>query len=186
MHLLKLKRFAAVIIHGWLLTMISKLINKRDYCSKKAKCSGHDVDWSQYCSYRNQVTSEIRRAKTEYNNRKLIQENMDNPKNFWKTIKKILPSKTSKSEAITQLKCDGQQITDKVSIANSFCKFFSDVKSRISQAFVSEYSVIPSVSSKRINHKFHLSDISNSFVFKQLSQLKHPKQRVLMVLPRDC
>ena len=166
----------------WLTTNISKLINKRDYCLKKAKSSGHDVDWSRYRSYRNQVNSEIRRAKAEYN-RTLIQENMDNPKNFWKTIKKILPSNSSKSESINQLKCDGQQITDKVLVANSFCKFFSNVKSRISQALVSGYSVIPSVSSKLTNHEFHLSDISNTFVFKQLSQLKASKATGLDGIP---
>ena len=86
---------------------ISNLMSTRGYYLRKAKRSGRDEDWSSYRSYRNQVTAAaVRNAKSDYN-RNLIQENLDNPRNFWKSMKKILPDKSSKLDSINQLKCDG-------------------------------------------------------------------------------
>lgn len=53
----------------------------RDCYSRKAKISGRDEDWASYRSNRNQVTAAIGNAKSDYN-RNLIQENLDDPRNF--------------------------------------------------------------------------------------------------------
>jgi hypothetical protein len=60
---------------------------QRDHQLKKARQSNGDEDWKLYRSLQNQVTSQIRKAKCYYN-KKLIQENSDNPKTFWKTMDK--------------------------------------------------------------------------------------------------
>ena len=113
---------------------ISNLMSTRDYYLRKSKRSGRDEDWSLYRSYRNQVAAAVRNAKSDYN-RNLIQENLDNPRNFWKSMKKIFPDKSSNLDSINQLKCDVQAIMDKESIANQFCKYLSEIKLRISDRF---------------------------------------------------
>ena len=66
---------------------ISNLIVTRGFYLRQGKRSGRGEDWSSYRSYTNQVTATIRSAKSEYDrNFKLIQENLDNPRNFWKSI----------------------------------------------------------------------------------------------------
>lgn len=88
--------------------------------------------------YRNRVTAAVRIAKC-MNNRNLIQETMHNPRHFWTAIKKMLPSKTTSSGPISQIKSEGQILTDKMGIANAVCKFLSSVKSWISEAYASTW-----------------------------------------------
>ena len=52
--------------------------------------SNKNEDWATYKSLRHSITRSIKTAKSNYN-RKLIEENMHDPKAFWKTIKKIMP-----------------------------------------------------------------------------------------------
>ena len=66
-------------------SVVSRIIRARDYYLWKAKRSESDNDWSTYRRYRNQATAAVRKAKSFYN-RSLIQDNLDNPRNFWKTI----------------------------------------------------------------------------------------------------
>ena len=73
---------------------ISNLMKSRDFNLKKVKKSGCDEDWASYRLHRNQVTAATRNAKSDYN-RNLIQENLDDPCSFWKTMKKLFPNKSS-------------------------------------------------------------------------------------------
>ena len=75
----------------WMTSAISNLMSTRDYCLRKAKRTGKDEDWSSYRLFRNKVTAAMRHTKSDYN-RNLIQENLDNPRNFWKSMKKIFPT----------------------------------------------------------------------------------------------
>lgn len=61
-------------------------MHERDYFLKKARKSGLTEDWSTYRCLRNRVTNTIRRAKESYN-RRIIEENGNDSKAFWKTIK---------------------------------------------------------------------------------------------------
>ena len=95
----------------WMTSAISNLMSTRDYYLRKAKRSRRDKDWSLYRSYRNQVTAAVRSAKSDYN----------------RNLKKMFLDKSSNLDSINQLKCDGQ--------ANQFCKYFSEIKLRISDRF---------------------------------------------------
>ena len=73
-----------------------------------------------YKSHRNRVTKTIKSAKSKYI--KLIDESGDNPKAFWRTIKKIMPGETK--TVSSNFKLAGRTITDNKTIAESFNKFF--------------------------------------------------------------
>lgn len=119
-------------------------------------------DWLNYKKCWNQVTFAIRAAKASYS-RNLIQDNLDNPRNFWRTIRKILPNTLEKSEMFNQIKAEGQTIADKSGISNAFYNYFSTVKSRISKKIEWQVSVkqLPSRYTKQV---FHLLLLSTNFI----------------------
>ena len=157
-HVPLLTKKVRVSQNPWMTSAISNLMSTRDYYLRKAKRSGRDEDWSSYRSYRNQVTAAVRNAKSDYN-RNLIQESLDNPRNFWKYMKKILPDKSSNLDSINQLKCDGQAIMDKESIANQFSKYFSEINLRISDGF-KRSSVAWPICSKSSSDKFYMAPVT--------------------------
>ena len=76
-------------------------------------------------------------------------------------MKKIFPNKSPNAGSINQLKCDGQSITDKESIANHFWKYFSEIQLRISNQF--KRSTIASTMCRKFTaDKFHLAQVTNS------------------------
>ena len=77
----------------WLTSEIKKKIRDRDYYLKTARRSNAENDWSTYRHLRNSGTTAIRNSKARYN-RDILRENMNNPKNFRKTIKRCYPVKS--------------------------------------------------------------------------------------------
>ncbi|CAH3036265.1 unnamed protein product, partial [Pocillopora meandrina] len=86
---------------------ISNLMKSRDFYLRKVKKSG------------NQVRASTRNAKSDYN-RNLIQENLDDPCSFWKTMKKLFPNKS---------------ISPRSAVATSFCSKFTDDKCHLALVF---------------------------------------------------
>ena len=108
----------------WMTGHIKYVMHQRDYYLNKAKKSELQEDWKMYRSFRNQVTLLIRKAKCNYN-KKLIDDNSDNPKNFWKTINKILPNSKNKSVP-SVVDIEGKLILNKAGIANAFNSYFTE------------------------------------------------------------
>lgn len=118
------KRIRGVDNSPFLNNDIRRAMHERDYFLKKARKTGFTEDWSTYRSLRNRVTNTIRRAKESYN-RCIIEENSNDNKAFWKTVKKVLPGESmSLSPAI---KIRKNVCHDKHYIANMFNRFFVDV-----------------------------------------------------------
>ena len=70
----------------WMNSEIRQKMRERDYYLKRAKRSNNECDWSSYKRLRNSVTNMIRTSKAKFNKR-LIYEQGDNPKQFWRLIK---------------------------------------------------------------------------------------------------
>lgn len=71
----------------------------------------------------------IRKAKSSYN-RRIIEENSDDPENFWKASKKVLLNKSITPHppaSIEPITVDGKTTTDTLTIANGFCAYFATV-----------------------------------------------------------
>lgn len=65
----------------------------------------------------------IRKAKSSYN-RRIMEENSNDPKNFWKAVQKVLPNKwitLQPSASIGHITIDKNTTTDALAIANCFC-----------------------------------------------------------------
>ena len=108
-------------------------MRQRDYLQKKAHTTGLPSDWKPYRLQRNRVTNLIRKEKENYN-RRLISENAGDPNSFWQTVKKILPSKSKIPSP--KLKVNGQVITEKSSIGNSFNNVFVNTAINLCKSFI--------------------------------------------------
>lgn len=117
----------------WLSNEIKKVMAERDHFYRQARRTNTELHWSRYKSLRNQVTAMIRKAKSSYNGR-IIEENSDDPKNFWKAVKKVLPNKSvtpQPSASIEPITVDGKTTTDALTIANGFCTYFTNVVEKL-------------------------------------------------------
>jgi hypothetical protein len=64
---------------------------------------------------RNRVTNLLRYFKSKYN-KELIDENSDNPGNFWKTVKQIMPGPGGKKRQVTNIRINGTLTSDEQEI----------------------------------------------------------------------
>ena len=84
------------IICPWLTSATKKLMNERDSFLRKARKTGFEVNWSTYRWLRNQVSHRIKIEKHRYQ-RNEIQDNLANPKSFWRAMKSIFPKTKTKT-----------------------------------------------------------------------------------------
>ena len=130
----------------------------------------------------------IRKAKSSYN-RRIIEENSDDPKNFWKAVKKVLPNKSvtpQPSAFIEPITVDGKTATDALTIANGFCTYFTNVVEKL-------LSSIPPLNRNQLSTEaclnnssqslFSLKPVSAAFVHRQLRLLKTSKGTGLDGIP---
>ena len=67
--------------------------------------------------------------------RLMLEENSNNPDSFWKSIKKVFPTRGDKSTA-TMCRIDGDRVTDKRKIANAFVSFYSTVACKLRKSIL--------------------------------------------------
>ena len=161
----------------WISGELKRCIRERDYQLRKARRTNKNEDWATYESLRNSVTRSIKRAKSNYN-RKLIEENMQDPKAFWKTIKKIMPGESK--EVSSSFKINGEICTGNKQIAASFDSFFTETVSRLVQLIGVEASLLfrspkKTVTTDKTSQTFKFVEISEEFVHKKLKSLKTNK-----------
>ena len=70
----------------------------------------------------------IKKAKGAYN-RQLLEDNKDNDKAFWRTVKKIIPGESK--EVSSNIKVGENIISDKLTIATAFNKYFVGTVTRL-------------------------------------------------------
>ena len=100
----------------WLSSEIKKEMLKRDSLLRLAVRTNVTSDWETYKIARNHVTGIIRDAKSNYY-KHVINQNSNNSSKLWKTLKTVLPKKSS---------CTPSSIVynDNVLISNNYFKWF--------------------------------------------------------------
>ena len=112
----------------WMNGKIKKTIRERDHCLIKARRTNADEHWATCRHLRNLVTRQIRDSKSKYN-RRMLEENNNDPKGFWKTIKRILPGE--KKSVASSIKVNGKIITENKTIAENFNDYFVGTVKRL-------------------------------------------------------
>ena len=113
----------------WLTKEIKDKMHERDYHLRKARQSGSEREWSTYRRLRNAVTKEIGQSKAN-SCRMMFQDNIQNPKDVWKQIKRSYPS-NKKSPTSSVFHVEGELVSDKKKISNGFCSFFTNIGSSL-------------------------------------------------------
>ena len=114
----------------WLTDDIKKLMNERDKLLRKYRSTNNrplkDQLKEQFKLKRNLVNSAIKTAKSNHT-KSLLQESAGNPTSFWKTLKRIFPSKQKSCHVENSFIIDGNKETNPNRVVNGFCEFYSTV-----------------------------------------------------------
>ena len=117
------------------------------------------MSFSEYKSFRNVVTNQIRISKKYYFHNLFHRIRYD-VKKVWNTINNVLSSK-HKNDEIKSMKFDNLEISDRSEIAKTFNSYFSSIGKSISE------SIIPNNQSNNISSNVY--SIQNSFCFKMVT-----------------
>jgi hypothetical protein len=177
----------------WITPAIKQHLNQRDRILRKARKTGNDNDWSFYKRLRNSCNNQIKCAKYKYN-KKLLSENSQNPKKFWKVLKDIIPTKPASQSTVTSIiKSENEQSSNSLSKADVFCRYFSTVAESLKKLEMPQkeftWNYIKPLH-RITNETFRFQYVSNVEVQKELKMLKRNKSAGIDNLPpnllRDC
>ena len=139
----------------WMTKNILNIIKRREYLHKVAIKSNDAKHWQEYKSARNIVTNSIRKSKKEHF-RNAVVNNKNNISGMWKSLRSVLPSKTS---------CDiSKDITSK-----KFNSFFTSFGTDLSKHF--NQSSLPDISFEKPECSFSFSEITSAFVRNYINKL---------------
>ena len=117
----------------WINGDFLRLCKDWDYYFAKAHKSNNHEDWLKAKSLRNKVNNMRYYLKKNYCNDAVI-NNMYDSKSLWKTLKKIVPNKTSRAPT-TVLNKDIKYSCKSKDIANEFNKYFASIGNELGSKF---------------------------------------------------
>ena len=110
----------------WLNKHIKHKMKQRKRLYNKAKTSQAPEDWAAYRSIKNEITSDIRRSHTNYQNRLFDNEGRAS-KNFWKYVKNLRKDRVG----VSPLKLDGKVLVGGAEKADALNNQFYSVFTNI-------------------------------------------------------
>ena len=118
----------------WLTPGIKRLMNERDIQLRKARRTNKESDWSDYKRRKNACTNAIRSTKNCYHE-ELINENVNNPRQFWKNKNEVISKNGSKITSsvpfIKDYSASDNDESQQKSKADIFCTLFSSVANNL-------------------------------------------------------
>ena len=155
----------------WINRDFIQLTKDRDYYFKRAHKTNHPDDWKNAKLLRNKANNMNKYLKKTYCNN-AINENVNNSKKLWSTIKKLIPDKKSSVHAVKS----GKKITtnDKET-ADKFNDFFSSIGNNLAKNFDDNDDVENNVTSNYIAAKFCFDYITPEFVFDEICKMNNNK-----------
>ena len=164
----------------WLTCESRELMRKRDFHHKRAGKLNSTEEWVKYKELRNKTTRLIRNGKQDYYSN-VIEENKKDSSKLWKTLKSVIATKP-KISTIESLETNSGVIQEPKKISQSFAKYFSTAIAKLRQHMP---SVLPAPRSpaNRSSYNFKLSQVSETFVAKELKKLKSNKSTGLQNIP---
>ena len=106
-----------------------KKLHSRDHLLKVARKSHNSSDWANYREARNKAVSALRSAKREFY-KDAFEENRNNPKATWNTIKTLTGS-GNMNKGISKLQLDGKAFENATEIAEQFNSYFSSIADKL-------------------------------------------------------
>ena len=113
----------------WMNNAVIKKLHSRDHFLKVARQSDNSSDWANYREARNKAVFALRSAKREFY-KNAFEENRNNPKATWNTIKALTGS-GKMNKGISQLQLDGKAVENATEIAEQFNSYFSSIAANL-------------------------------------------------------
>ena len=169
----------------WMTDDIKNSMNERDRILRKARKYNNQNDWNDYKTMRNRCNIMTRKAKSVYT-KELIDQKCHNPKEFWKSVKEIFPTKGISRVTVNDTsfnKCKAKQ----------FGEYFSNVITRLKNSAFKLTDCVwkhRKLLASRTDHVFQFEYVSIVFVKSFLKKVKRTKATGLDDLPagmlKDC
>ena len=147
----------------------------------KANKTGSDILGQAFHQIRNKVTYAIRKARSEYFTKKLVESN-GYLKKTWQTLKQAMNRK-GKSNPIDKLNVNGNEINDKMKIAESCNEYFTDVDKKLASQIPPSNSNVTGYIKTIIHANFKFKQITPIQVHKIISKLKNGKATGIHQIP---
>ena len=160
----------------WLTRDVKNEMNLRDKFHRKFLKTKSIDDFNQYKTQRNKVNILVRKAKNKHL-KTLLTESTRDPNRFWKTLKKIFPTKDTVSNAKSFL-INGRLISNPAKIASGFCNFFLTMAKKAKEKSILLKDFVwskPVISRPKTYSTFRFKEVLVSDVFKYLKKLSRNK-----------
>ena len=129
---------------------------------------------------------EIQRTKKNVISKEL-RDPSNKPDKFWNTVKKLYPSKSKSSKLTTIFRTiDNKNLTEKQSIADGFCQFFSLAANHLKRTTFPLTEItwrVKPTKASLIREHFSFKTVSNEEVLKHLKKLNRKSAMGLDEIP---
>lgn len=161
----------------WINGEFLQLSKDRDFYYAKAHKTNNQADWNMARSLRNKVNNMKYYLKKNYCN-EAVTKNMHDSKKLWKTIKKIIPSKSSNVPSVVN--SESGLTNSSNDTANEFNKYFTSIGNTLGRKFENNGNV-----KCPCNHlcceqncstnKFTFLEVTPDFVYKHICNMANDK-----------
>lgn len=154
----------------WINNDFIQLTHDRDYYFRKATKTNDPIDWKNARTLRNKVNNLSKHLKKTYCSN-AINENVNNSKKLWSTIKKLIPNNKPSIQSVQS--DNGITINDKET-ADQFNEFFTSIGNKLAKQFGNINSKPKSCNNT--NSKYNYFDcITPEFVFDEICKMSNNK-----------
>jgi hypothetical protein len=123
----------------WITKGIKISISHKNRLYKKYIRRPNPISRAAYVSYKNRLTTTIRKAQTDYY-RNILSTDQSSQKHIWSVYKEMISNgKHRKRNSISRLIYNGAEMKSNHNIANSFNDFFTSVGSLLNSNYVSHF-----------------------------------------------
>ena len=169
----------------WIDAELKNVMNRRDKILRKARKTNNDDDWRVYKTLRNSCNNMQRKAKANHHKTK-IQEGRQNPKQFWKAVKDVFPTKPGSDNKPSS-------VAHNKKLADNFRNYYSTAVSTLKSNCMRLKNFVwksPVRVQRRTEKTFKFQYVSKVFIKSFLSKLKRKKATGTNELPlgmlKDC
>lgn len=117
-------------IQPWISFGLLQSINTKNKLHKKSVQEPSTINRQNFVTYRNRLSSLIRRAKKQYYERKL-EEFKSNPAKLWKVLSSLIHRSKSNNNLPNQFLYNDIPVSSPTEIANKFNDYFSSIASKL-------------------------------------------------------
>ena len=147
-------------------------MKERDAAKAKAARTKKVDDWNEFKWLRNKVTDTKLVEKRNYNS-ETLNETKGNPKQMWKKLKELVPTKSKQSSDIQRIKIQDKKVTDSRKIADLLNGYFINIGRTLAEQFTSTINIL--TCNINTTNTFRLQLIEGSAGLKQIMTLKNGK-----------